>query len=363
MYADLVHLISLRNGVYVSVDNTFESQLEQDQVAVQDGLQLIEFAPQQRPLIEEVLEGLTAKEKSLPAKLHYDQRGSMLFEQICDVDEYYITRTELALMREISGAIGDTLGKGCMLIEPGSGASLKTDLLLSAMPNPAAYVPVDISRDFLLESATAIADRHDIEVLPVWADFTKGHPIPSCEAVVRNRAIYFPGSTVGNFSRSDAACLLQNFASMIRDDSDDEQIGSEGAVVVGFDCKKDTSRMEAAYNDSEGVTAEFNYNVIDRLAQELRVSLDREKFTFRADWVEDEGAIVSRLWVDESHTVEMAGEKVRFQAGEAIRMEESHKYTPEEFETLAQQSHLGMERIWTDDAGDFAVAYLRPLSV
>ena len=121
--------------------------------------------------------------------------------------------------------------------------------------------------------------------------------------------------------------------------------------------------MEAAYNDSEGVTAEFNYNVIDRLAQELRVSLDREKFTFRADWVEDEGAIVSRLWVDESHTVEMAGEKVRFEAGEAIRMEESHKYTPEEFETLAQQSHLGMERIWTDDAGDFAVAYLRPLSV
>ncbi len=137
----------------MSVDNIFETQLEQDQVAVQDGLQLIEFAPQQRPLIEEVLEGLTAKEKSLPAKLHYDQRGSMLFEQICDVDEYYITRTELALMREISGAIGDTLGKGCMLIEPGSGASLKTDLLLSAMPNPAAYVPVDISRDFLLESA------------------------------------------------------------------------------------------------------------------------------------------------------------------------------------------------------------------
>ena len=149
----------LRNGVYVSVENIFECQLGNEQLAVQDGLQLLEFAPQQRPLLEEVLEGLTAKEKSLPAKLHYDQRGSMLFEQICEVDEYYITRTELALMREISGALGDAFGKGCMLIEPGSGASLKTDLLLASMPDPAAYVPVDISRDFLLESATAIADR------------------------------------------------------------------------------------------------------------------------------------------------------------------------------------------------------------
>ncbi len=347
----------------MSVENISGCQLENEQVTVQDGLELLEFAPQQRPLLEEVVEGLTATEKSLPAKLHYDQRGSMLFEQICEVDEYYITRTELALMREISGAIGDALGNGCMLIEPGSGASLKTDLLLAAMPDPAAYVPVDISRDFLLESATAIADRHDIEVLPIWADFTKGHPIPACEAAVRSRAIYFPGSTVGNFSRSDAASLLRTFHAMIQEQPKEELSGGPGAVVVGFDCKKDQERMEAAYNDSEGVTAEFNYNVIDRLADELGVALDRDKFSFRADWVEDEGAIVSRLWVDESHSVEMAGEAVTFEAGEAIRMEESHKYTPKEFELLAEQSGLGLEKIWTDDAGDFAVACLRPLSV
>ena len=347
----------------MSVDNIFECQLENEQVAIQDGLQLLEFAPQQRPLLEEVHEGLTAKEKSLPAKLHYDQRGSMLFEQICEVDEYYITRTELALMRKISGAIGKAFGDGCMLIEPGSGASLKTDLLLAAMPDPAAYVPVDISRDFLLESATAIADRHDIEVLPVWADFTKAHPIPTCESAVRSRAVYFPGSTVGNFNRSDAASLLETFGSMIREQADDDQAGVTGAVVVGFDCKKDQGRMEAAYNDAEGITAEFNFNVIDRLASELGVGLDRDKFSFRADWVEDEGAIVSRLWVDESHTVEMAGDVVTFEAGEAIRMEESHKYTPAEFETLARKSGLGLEEIWTDEAADFAVACLRPLLV
>ena len=150
---------------------------------------------------------------------------------------------------------------------------------------------------------------------------------------------------------------------MIQEQPEEELSGGPGAVVVGFDCKKDQDRMEAAYNDSEGVTAEFNYNVIDRLADELGVALNRDKFSFRADWVEDEGAIVSRLWVDESHSVEMAGEAVTFEAGEAIRMEESHKYTPKEFELLAEQSGLGLEKIWTDDAGDFAVACLRPLSV
>ena len=354
--------LCLRNGVYVSLENSFECQLEDEQLAVQDGLRLLEYAPQQRPLLDEVHEGLVGRVKSLPAKLHYDQRGSMLFEQICEVDEYYITRIELALMREISDAIGDAVGKRCMLIEPGSGASLKTDLLLAAMPDPAAYVPVDISRDFLLESATAIADRHDIEVLPVWADFTKEHPVPSCDATVRSRAIYFPGSTVGNFNRSDAASLLRTFGSMIKDQPDDGCAVMPGKVVVGFDCKKDTGRMEAAYNDKEGVTAEFNYNVIDRLADELSVALDRNMFSFRADWVEEEGAIVSRLWVKETHSVEMAGDVITFEAGEAIRMEESHKYTPDEFELLANESNLALEKLWTDDAGDFAVACLQPLS-
>ena len=354
--------LCLRNGVYVSLENSFECQLEDEQLAIQDGLRLLEYAPQQRPLLDEVHEGLEGQVKSLPAKLHYDQRGSMLFEQICELDEYYITRIELALMREISDAIGDAFGNRCMLIEPGSGASLKTDLLIAAMPDPAAYVPVDISRDFLLESATAIADRHDIEVLPVWADFTKEHPVPSCEAAVRSRAIYFPGSTVGNFNRSDAASLLRTFGSMIQNHPDDGSAAMPGKVVVGFDCKKDKGRMEAAYNDKEGVTAEFNYNVIDRLADELSIALDRNLFSFRADWVEEEGAIVSRLWVEETHSVEMAGDVITFEAGEAIRMEESHKYTPDEFELLANESSLALEKLWTDDAGDFAVACLQPLS-
>ncbi len=330
-------------------------------VPASDGLALLECAPRQRPLLEEVLEGLCSPQKSLPAKLHYDQRGSLLFEQICSLDEYYITRTELGIMRQTAESLAEALGDGCMLIEPGSGASLKTDLLLGAMVAPAAYVPVDISRDFLLESAAAIADRHDVEVLPVWADFTRPHPLPTPTATISSRAIYFPGSTVGNFTRREAGALLSRFAEVL---SEQQPVVASpaGSVVVGFDCKKEVPRMEAAYNDAEGVTAEFNYNVLDRLARELGADLDRERFEFRADWDEEVGAIVSRLWAKETHSVDIADKSIQFEAGEPIRMEESHKYTPREFEQLAAASGLGLEKLWTDKNHDFALVQLRPLT-
>lgn len=325
-------------------------------------LDLLECAPRQRPLAEEVLEGLNNSQKSLPAKLHYDERGSHLFEQICSLDEYYITRTELGIMRRMAGPLADALGDGCMLIEPGSGASLKTDLLLEAMESPAAYVPVDISRDFLLEAAKAIAARHDVEVLPVWADFTRPHPLPTPTAAIASRAVYFPGSTVGNFSRQEAGDLLALFGGLLSESAPGMTAGPAGSVVVGFDCKKDVARMEVAYNDSEGVTAEFNYNVLDRLSRELGTELDRDRFEFRASWDEDVGAIVSRLWAKETHSVDIAGTTVQFEAGEPIRMEESHKYTPAEFEKLAAAAGLGIEKCWTDEDRDFAVVQLRPLT-
>ena len=318
-------------------------------------LPLLECTPSQRPLVEEVLEGLTAEEKFLPAKLHYDHRGSELFERICSVDEYYITRTELGIMKASSEEIADSIGSGAMLIEPGSGASLKTRLLLDALDSPAAYVPVDISRDFLLEAAGEIARRHEVEVLPVWADFTKAHPLPEADGEVEGRAIYFPGSTIGNFTRPEARDLLGRFAEMVGANASGERGGS---VIVGFDQKKAVERMEAAYNDAEGVTAEFNFNVLDRLGRELDADLDRGKFTFRAEWDEEVGAIVSRLRAREAHEVEVAGTTIAFDAGEPIRMEESHKYTREEFEALAGKVGLSLDRVWSDAAEDFAVARL-----
>lgn len=320
-------------------------------------LPLLECAPSQRPLLDEVLEGLSAQQKFLPAKLHYDQRGSELFEQICGLDEYYLTRTELGIMRESADELADALGSGCLLIEPGSGASLKTKLLLNALDAPAGYVPVDISRDFLLESAGTIADQHDVEVLPVWADFTKPHPVPEPTGDVASRAVYFPGSTVGNFSRADALTLLEGFAAMVGDA--ETTASPAGSVLVGFDLRKDVGRMEAAYNDAEGVTAEFNFNVLDRLSRELNVTLDRDKFAFRAEWDAAAGAIVSRLWARESHDVSLAGQQIRFDEGESIRMEESHKYTADEFASLASQAGLSLAKTWTDAAGDFAVVQLQ----
>ena len=330
-----------------------------DDVVAVGELELLECAPRQRPLLDEVAEGLLGREKSLPAKLHYDQRGSELFEQICGLEEYYITRTELGIMRDSASRVAESLGPDCLLIEPGSGASLKTQLLLKAMNRPAGYVPVDISRDFLLDSAATISETHDIEVLPVWADFTRSHPLPEPANDVASRAIYFPGSTIGNFSRREAGELLKLFVELLQDSPEHERAGS---VVVGFDCKKEVSRMEAAYNDAEGITAEFNYNVLDRLARELDAAFERNRFEFRADWDEEAGAIVSRLWAKVAHHVEFGGKNVSFAEGESIRMEESHKYSPEEFEQLAATSGLGLERFWSDDAGDFAVVELRPLN-
>lgn len=328
-------------------------------------LPLLECAPSQRPLLEEVLEGLSAEQKFLPAKLHYDQRGSELFEQICSLDEYYLTRTELGIMRESAGELANALGHSCLLIEPGSGASLKTKLLLDALEAPAGYVPVDISRDFLMESAATIAEQHDVEVLPVWADFTKPHPLPEPTADVTSRAVYFPGSTVGNFSRAEAQTLLEGFAAMVggaepgATPASSASTDSGGSVLVGFDLCKDVGRMEAAYNDAAGVTAEFNLNVLDRLSRDLEVSLDREKFHFQAEWDEQAGAVVSRLWARESHEVSLAGRQIRFAAGESIRMEESHKYTAAEFASLASQAGLTVAQTWTDAARDFAVVQLQ----
>lgn len=313
---------------------------------------LLEHAPEQQPLIDEVLDGLLSDEKSLPAKLHYDERGSELFERICELDEYYITRTELQIMRDNADEIAGVLGQRCMVIEPGSGASLKTRTLLRALDEPAAYVPVEISREFLIEVAHSIAKDHDeLEVLPVWADFTRAHPLPEPEADVESRAVYFPGSTIGNFTRDQARSLLERFA---------EHAGDDGSVVVGFDLAKEVDRMEAAYNDSEGVTAEFNYNVLDRLNDELDAGLDRDRFQFHAEWDSGEGAIVSYLTCEEKTVATIGDRDVHFAKGERVRMEESHKYTRDEFRAIAKDAGLCEHRAWTDPDDDFAVVRLVP---
>ncbi|MEO0511376.1 MAG: L-histidine N(alpha)-methyltransferase [Planctomycetota bacterium] len=319
-------------------------------------IDVLEHSPEQRPVIDEVMEGLRAETPYFPPKLHYDQRGSELFEEICTLDEYYLTRTELSIMREHAASIASALGERCVLIEPGSGASTKTRLLLSALHDPAAYVPVEISRDFLVDVAERIAsDFEDLEVLPVWADFTRSHPVPkataddAADAGPGRRAVYFPGSTIGNFPRDAAEDLLGKFAKMV---------GPGGSVVVGVDLEKDVARMEAAYNDDRGVTDAFNKNMLTNINALTGSDFDEDLWTFRAAWDEAVGAIVSHVTATDDHDVSIGGEVFSFRRGDRVQTEQSHKYRRGDFRALAGRAGLDEAGAWTDAAGDFAVVHL-----
>ena len=227
-----------------------------------------------RSFLEEIVQGLRRPLPHLPCKFFYDKRGSELFDQICELDEYYLTRTELSIMEDYAANIAERLGPGCVLIELGSGSSVKIRLLLDQMPDLTAYVPVDISLEHLQEAADEIAaDYPNLEVEPLCADFTKRFVMPERHHPKPRRVIYFPGSTLGNFHRAEAAELLANMRDVV---------GPSGALVVGIDLKKSTTLLNAAYNDSEGVTAEFNKNILVRMRDELDIEIDPDDFQHEA---------------------------------------------------------------------------------
>lgn len=298
----------------------------------------------------DVLEGLAQSPKSLPCKHFYDQRGSELFDQICELPEYYPTRTELAIMREHADEIAAAIGPGVALVEYGSGSSVKTRLLLDALPEPVAYVPVDISEEHLNAAAERLASAYPaIDVVPVAADFTKSLSLPSLPREASHAAVYFPGSTIGNFLPKDAAHLLTQIASLV---------GTGGGLVIGIDLKKDTAVLEAAYNDAAGVTAEFNKNLLKRINRELDADVAVEGFEHRAVYDDDAGRISISLVAEEQQSVVIAGEAIDFAAGEAIHTEYSHKYTVEGFAELAATAGLQLRKAWTDPQQWFAVLHL-----
>lgn len=314
-------------------------------------LELIDQAPARSQLLEEALEGLSAPRKTLPCKYLYDERGSALFDQICELDEYYPTRTELAIMQAHGAEMDEALGTGCLLVEYGSGSSLKTRILLDHLEDPAGYVPVDISREHLLRSAEAISARHpELEVLPVCADFTEPFDVPEPRAGADHVAAYFPGSTIGNFTPVEARALLCQIA---------EQCGAGGGLLIGVDLRKDRSVLEAAYNDSEGVTAEFNLNLLRRLNRELGADFQLDAFEHRAHWNPDLGRVEMHLVSQEPQTVQIDGERVEFADGETIHTENSHKYSLDGFSELAAEAGFSVARVWTDANQLFSVQHLR----
>jgi dimethylhistidine N-methyltransferase len=298
----------------------------------------------------DVLAGLTARPKRLPSKYLYDREGSRLFEAICELPEYYPTRTETALLREIAPTIAAQIPPGAVLVEYGSGASQKTRLLLDAAPQIAGYVPIDVSRDALATAAQAIArDYPGLQVAPMLGDFTRRLSLPAV-ADGATRVGFFPGSTIGNFETEEAGRLLADAA---------ELMGPGGLFVVGVDLLKSIETLEAAYDDAAGVTAAFNLNLLRRINRELEGDFDLAAFAHRADWNAAAGRIEMRLESLRNQTVKIAGEVVAFAAGETIHTENCHKYTMEEFSVLAEQSGWTVEGAWASSAPSFAIILLR----
>lgn len=297
----------------------------------------------------DVLNGLGAPQKVLPSKYFYDQRGSQLFDQICELPEYYPTRTEVAIMRQHAEAMGDLIGPASMIIELGSGSSMKTGWLLENTPRPLCYVPVDISGEHLLEAADRIAEQFtDIEVRPVCADFSERFELPEVETDIDRRVVYFPGSTIGNFRPEPARQLLAQMANLV---------GPGGGLLIGFDLEKDRQILESAYDDAEKVTAAFNKNLLRRINRELGGDFQLDQFRHRAIYNELHRRVEMHLVSRIPQVVRIDGAEVSFAAGESVRTELSHKYRPDSFARLAHAAGFTPGQLWTDANRLFAVGY------
>ena len=300
--------------------------------------------------LDALIDGLSQPEKMISPKYFYDERGSQLFEEITRLPEYYPTETELGILRDNIGEIASLVGKQASLIEFGSGSSLKTRVLLEHLDELAAYVPVDISEDHLLASALQIReDFPDLDVLPVVADFTHPFQLPSPKIMPVRNIVYFPGSTIGNFTNDAAADLLKVMY---------QEAGAGGALLIGVDLQKDPAIIERAYNDSAGVTAEFNRNMLRHLNREFGADFDLDAFAHSAEYNEDEGRVEIRLVSEQDQEFTLGDESFSIGKDEAILTEYSHKYTLEGFAAMAQTAGFTVEQVWMDAERLFSVQYL-----
>ncbi len=293
--------------------------------------------------------GLERRRKSIPCRFLYDERGSALFEAICELPEYYLTRTETAILEEYAGEIAALVGAKCQLVEFGSGASRKVRSLLGALEAPAAYVAIDISREQLRAATEDLAaDFPGLETIAVCADYTRPLDI-ELPAVLGRRLGFFPGSTIGNFTPLEAAEFLRGTRHIV---------GREGAMLVGVDLKKDESILEAAYNDAQGVTAAFSLNLLERMNRELGGDFDRARFRHDAFYNRADGRIEIYIQSLADQIVTVAGRAVRFAQGERIHIEDSCKYAIDEFRALAARAGYRPWRVWTDRARYFSIHLL-----
>ncbi len=296
---------------------------------------------------DDVLRGFAAAQKALPPKYFYDARGSELFEAICDLPEYYPTRTEMAIMRDHGEAMAKALGPRCELIELGSGASVKTRILIEHL-NPLIYVPIDISESALQGATAALAERFPwLNIASVCGDFTRPMQLPEFSTLaIRRKVLYFPGSTIGNFTPEESLAFLRLTRLMV---------GKGGALLIGVDTKKAKPILDAAYDDSQGVTAAFNLNLLTRINRELSADFLLDQFRHKAFYDEAKGRIEMHLESLRAQTVHVDGKSFEFRAGETIHTENSCKYTVDEFRSMGRAAGFKPDKVWVDSERMFSV--------
>jgi L-histidine Nalpha-methyltransferase len=294
------------------------------------------------------IEGLRDSPKRLACKYFYDREGSALFEQICDLPEYYQTRTEIALLAERSDEIADLMGTGIELIEFGAGALVKVSLLLGALKGSCIYVPIDISGDYLRSVVAKFETVYpNVQVRPVIGDFTKPLVLPG-KSEGQRRVGFFPGSTIGNLDPFEALQFLKSAATTLRG----------GGLLIGVDLIKDPAILHAAYNDAAGVTAAFNKNLLARANRELGADFDLDRFAHYALYNPIEQRIEMYLVSLSRQRVNVAGTTIAFAAGEAIHTENSYKYTIEGFTKLAGRAGFIPRAAWSDANNLFSLHWL-----
>ena len=308
----------------------------------------IDHRPAREDFLKAVLEGLSAPQKSLPCRFLYDAEGSALFDAICGLPEYYPTRTETGILRDNAQAIARHLGPFCQLVELGSGSSAKVGLLLDALEAPWAYVPIDISAAHLAGAAARIQARYpELSVQAVCADYAQDFALPPKGA--GRRAGFYPGSTIGNLHPREARLFLKRWAA---------RLGPGAAMIVGVDLRKDPVILEPAYDDAKGVTAAFTLNILRRVNRELGGDFDLTQFRHEARYLEGEGRVVIHLRALSGQSVTVAGNSFRFAAGERLHVEDSWKYSVEDFQRLAVAAGFAPLDCFLDEGGLFSVHLL-----
>ncbi|MFC1846372.1 L-histidine N(alpha)-methyltransferase [Chloroflexota bacterium] len=312
--------------------------------------ELHNLKPEQEFFLAEVLNGLSKTQKELPCKYLYDEQGSILFERICHLDEYYIPRVETGIIKASVAEINELLGVNINLIEYGSGNSIKTRILLDHLHGVAAYMPIDICQEQLLSSKEELNIRYPhLKIHPVCADYTGSLELPAFNPRSGHNVVFFPGSSIGNFDPYSAKHFLEHVAIVC---------GPSGGLLIGVDLKKDPDVLHRAYNDSQGITAAFNLNILKRVNRELNSNFQPEYFSHYAYYNPSEGRIEMHLVSLRDQTVNLNNDSFNFSRFESIWTESSYKFTLDEFQQIAADAGFKLVKTWTDEKQWFSIQYL-----